>query len=54
MGMRMEITERPGGCTMTLVTRFASIEGMERVIEMGMEEGIRSAVDQIDGILAEG
>jgi uncharacterized protein YndB with AHSA1/START domain len=54
MGMRLEITERPGGCTMTLVTTFASLESMQQVIEMGMEEGIRAALGQIDGILAEG
>jgi len=54
MSMRMEIAERTGGCTMTLVTRFASLADMERTIEMGMEEGIRSAVGQIDGILAGG
>jgi len=54
MVMRMELTERTGGCTMTLVTRFASVADMERVLEMGMEEGVRAAVDQIDGILSGG
>lgn len=33
---------------------FASIEAMRQLIEMGMEEGLRQAMGQIDGILADG
>ena len=53
MTMRLELHERPGGgTTMTIVTRFASVDDMERILAMGMEEGITAAVGQIDGILA--
>jgi len=53
MTMRLELTERTGGgTTMSIVTRFSSVEDMERILAMGMEEGITAAVNQIDGILA--
>ena len=53
MTMRLALTERTGGgTTMTIVTRFSSVEDMERILAMGMEEGITAAVNQIDGILA--
>jgi len=55
MRMRAELRERDGGGTrMTVTSTFASREAMEQVIEMGMEEGIREAAQQIDGILAGG
>ena len=38
---------------MTIESRFPSKEDMERLIEMGMEEGITEALGQIDAILAE-
>ena len=51
--MRLELAERAGGgTTMTIVTRFASVEDMERIIAMGMEEGITAAINQMEGILA--
>ena len=37
---------------MTLVTRFDSAEQLDQLMQMGMEEGLRGAVSQIDGILA--
>ena len=53
--MRVVLAERDGGGTlMTVTSRFASRAAMEKVIEMGMEEGIRAAAGQIDGILADG
>jgi uncharacterized protein YndB with AHSA1/START domain len=52
MLMRVEITDRPGGVTMTIATRFPSIEAMEQLIGMGMEEGLQQAMGQIDAILA--
>lgn len=42
-----------GRTRMTLVSHFASTEVMEQLAAMGMEEGIRQAVGQIDAILAE-
>ena len=52
MVMRVEITDRPGGVGMTVVTRFPSLEAMEQLLGMGMEEGLKEAMGQIDAILA--
>jgi uncharacterized protein YndB with AHSA1/START domain len=52
MVMRVEITDRPGGVTMTITTRFPSLEAMEQLLGMGMAEGMQEAVGQIDGVLA--
>lgn len=41
-----------GGTVMTLVTTFASTETMDSCLEMGMEDGMSSAVGQIDAMLA--
>jgi uncharacterized protein YndB with AHSA1/START domain len=47
------ITERDGGGThMEIQSRFGSPEAMEQLVAMGMEEGIRAAVGQIDDLLA--
>lgn len=44
--------ETDGRTTMTIVSRFESREQLDQLAEMGMEEGMRSALEQIDGILA--
>lgn len=51
MEMRVDIADRPGGVTMTIATRFGSLDEMEQLIAMGMEEGMREAMSQIDGVL---
>jgi uncharacterized protein YndB with AHSA1/START domain len=51
MRMTLEISDRPGGVTMTTRSVYASLEAMEQVLAMGMEEGLRAAMGQIDGIL---
>lgn len=38
---------------MTILSIFPSLEAMEKVVAMGMEEGLRQALGQIDAILAE-
>ena len=38
---------------MSIETVFASLDSMEQYLAMGMEEGLRGAVGQIDAILAE-
>ena len=43
----------PGRTVMIIESRFPSLETMEQMAEMGMEEGIKEAVGQIDAILAE-
>jgi len=53
--MRVRLADRSGGGTrMTVTSTFASTESMAKVLEMGMEEGIRQAAGQIDAILEEG
>lgn len=42
-----------GGTRMTVVSTFLSAEQLERMLELGMEEGMQSALGQIDAILAE-
>jgi uncharacterized protein YndB with AHSA1/START domain len=52
---RVEVTfdEVDGRTRMTTVNRFVSVEQMEQVLQMGMEEGMREAMGQIDAVLAE-
>ncbi|WP_323959795.1 SRPBCC domain-containing protein [Arthrobacter sp. JZ12] len=38
---------------MTVISRFESAEQLQQMVDMGMEEGMREAMGQIDGILAE-
>lgn len=53
---RAEVTieELGGGRTrMSISNVFPSAEAMERVLAMGMEEGLKQAIGQIDALLAE-
>ena len=43
-----------GRTRMSIDSRFPSAEAMEQLVAMGMEEGLKQAVAQIDAILAEG
>jgi len=38
---------------MTILSQFDSVEQLDQMVAMGMEEGMSLAVGQIDGILAE-
>ena len=49
----VELTETAVGTRMTITSRFATAEEMEKLAEMGMVEGITAALGQIDGLLAE-
>ena len=49
----MTLEAADGKTRMTTLTTFASTEQLERMQEMGMEEGMREAMGQIDAILAE-
>ena len=52
--VRTTIEEIGDGRTrMSIASIFPSTEAMEQVLAMGMEEGMKSAVGQIDTILAE-
>lgn len=52
---RTEVSLAPvgDGTRMTTLSRFASLEQLEQLIEMGMEEGMRQAMGQIDALLDE-
>ncbi len=51
--MQVRIADRgPGGVTVTIESRFTSLEALEQLLGMGMEEGLREALGQIDAILA--
>lgn len=50
--MRVTITARDGGgSSMTVRSQFASLEQLEQLLSMGMEEGLRLSMGQIDGLL---
>jgi uncharacterized protein YndB with AHSA1/START domain len=50
---RVSIVAQPGGQTrMTITTTFPSLEALDQMLAMGMEEGITAAISQIDGLLA--
>lgn len=52
--MEMSLDARPdGGTTMTVRSTFPSTEAMQQMIDMGMEDGLREAMGQIDPVLAE-
>ena len=53
MQSTVTFAELPSGATrMVIESRFPSREAMDQMIEMGMEEGLTSAMGQIDSVLA--
>jgi uncharacterized protein YndB with AHSA1/START domain len=50
--IRVRLIERDGGTRMEMHSRFASREDMERLVDMGMVDGLRQAVSQMDALLA--
>jgi uncharacterized protein YndB with AHSA1/START domain len=50
--MQMVITERSAATEMVITSTFPSLEAMEQLIAMGMEEGLMAAMSQMDKILA--
>ncbi|GAB3277598.1 SRPBCC domain-containing protein [Sinomonas notoginsengisoli] len=45
------LEDASGGTRMTVTTTFRSLEQLERMAAMGMEEGMKQASEQIDAIL---
>jgi uncharacterized protein YndB with AHSA1/START domain len=46
------LRDRPdGGTAMEVTSTYPSVEAMEQMLAMGMEEGLRAAMGQIDGLL---
>lgn len=51
--VRVTLQEQAGGGTrMEIASTFPSLEAMEQLIAMGMEEGMAAAIGQIDQLLA--
>ncbi len=52
--MNVALTRRDGGGTRVAIrSTFASQEAMQQLIAMGMEEGLREAMGQMDAIVAQ-
>jgi uncharacterized protein YndB with AHSA1/START domain len=52
MTMKFNFQTTQTGARMQCVTTFPSLEAMEQLTQMGMEEGMRSALGQLDAVLA--
>jgi uncharacterized protein YndB with AHSA1/START domain len=52
MHIRFTFEPHDGGTRMVTVTTFPSLEALETLLGMGMEEGMNAAMAQIDGVLA--
>jgi uncharacterized protein YndB with AHSA1/START domain len=48
---RVILEPRDGGTRMTVLTQFADVEQMQKMLAMGMQEGMVGAVGQIDALL---
>jgi uncharacterized protein YndB with AHSA1/START domain len=53
MRMSYDFEATASGSRFTSVTWFPSLEAMEQLVAMGMMEGLRSALGQLDGVLAD-
>lgn len=53
MRIEVSIEEAGPGSRMTISTRFQSLEHLQQVADMGMEEGMTQALGQIDALLDE-
>lgn len=52
MRIRFSFEPHAGGTRMVTETTFPSVEALEQLLAMGMEEGMTTAMAQIDGVLA--
>lgn len=52
MTMKFTFETTKTGARVTIVTTFPSLEAMEQLTQMGMDEGLRSAMGQLDAVLA--
>jgi len=50
--MTVTLAEEDGRTRMTLVSQFDSLDELDKVLSMGMVEGMTEAMGQIEGILA--
>ncbi len=49
--MRLTLEATAEGTRMVIVSTFASAEAMAQLLTMGMEEGLKAALGQMDGVL---
>ena len=54
MTIRVTLNEQAGGTRMAIETTFPSMEAMDQMLSMGMDEGMTSAVAQIGDLLRAG
>ena len=54
IGMRVELEPSDTGTRMTVTSRCATSDQMQRLVSMGMLEGFTQATGQLDALLAEG
>jgi uncharacterized protein YndB with AHSA1/START domain len=50
--VRVQLGERDGGTRMEMQSRVESREDMEKLVDIGMVEGLQQAVSQMDALLA--
>ena len=53
MRMRFVFEETDGGSRVTTTTYFNTLEELQQLVEMGMDEGMREAMGQMDTVLAD-
>jgi uncharacterized protein YndB with AHSA1/START domain len=53
MRMRFDFEQTGEGSRVTTTTHFDSLSDLERLLEMGMDEGMRAAMSQMDAVLAD-
>lgn len=53
MRMAFHFESTPTGSRYTSITHFTSVEAMEQLVQMGMIEGTKSAMSQIDAVLTD-
>jgi Fe2+ transport system protein FeoA len=51
MAASMSLESIDGGTRMTVISRFTDPEQMQKLLDMGMEEGMSQALSQIDALL---
>jgi uncharacterized protein YndB with AHSA1/START domain len=49
--VQLRLTERDGGTRMEIRSSFESREQMDQLLAMGMDEGLRQSVGQMDALL---
>jgi uncharacterized protein YndB with AHSA1/START domain len=52
MSGHVTFEDTDGGTRMTALTRFTDVEQMQKMLGMGMQEGMTQAIEQIDAVLS--